>query len=147
MKKVLLSMLALLCLAAPLAAAEGAQPQAPANGAAADGVGADVAALKSFGAWYLKNWNKTDGIHAAFQGWLDDPAVPDSFKLTGLERRQDMEDAVNKLAQMREQAIMDASGMAQEAAEAAKDAKLKVEDAFSEWLDDAISGKQAPANQ
>lgn len=146
--KALLLTCAILLLAAPCSLAADTAAGTPGETAASSSfdTDADIAALKSFGAWYIKNRDHVDGIQQAFLGWLADPAVPDNLKIAGLERRQDMENALSKLSQFREQADRSMEDLAKDAASAAGEAKSKVEEYINNWLDKAISGESHSGN-
>lgn len=142
MKTILFLVFGLFLLAQPSYAADETATPPAASAQQPETNSGDIAALKSFGAWYLKNRDHVGGIHQAFEEWLADPAVPESFKQTGLARQQDMENAVNRLAQLRDQATQDAGNLASDLANAASEAKQKAEDSISKWLDEAISGSE-----
>lgn len=137
---VILLIAGLLLFAAPASAAES-------PGAAGWQESAAFDAAKSFAAWNIKYGSKYDSFDSAWQGWLDDPQVPDRLKIAGAAAkekiRENIENIQQKTLDLKRQAEEAAQDLADQARQKFESAKESAVNAVDNWLNQAITGGES----
>lgn len=109
-----------------------------------------IAAIKSFGAWYFKNGSKYPDFDAAWEGWLIDPAVPLRFKEAGITIKSKIQANIESIKQgasdVKRQTEDQLREFADSMGEALQKARDNAQSAFDKWLNDAITGSDSSNN-